>query len=247
MQSLRLIGKWILLLAATFVLSGCRTLQYREVQREFQSAVQADNTGTPFGSGYENILADLSPEYIERLDPRLRPNAWMVRAVAAWRSASYSNATWSADQGLEAGKALRGAMPFAGSRDEVLLHMIPAMVVDSEQSRRVRGTNGFTEATYKPVERAYRTALDQLDEAAQKFNDNTPEDVRAYYHYQRWRLLQNWTGAIGRISEAEALPGALDRAKTALGKSLEVSIKEARDNIPAGQPLRALIGAQGGR
>lgn len=248
MRTLNLTGKWLLLTIVAFGLTGCRTLQYREVQRDFRSAVQADNTGDPFGNGYENILTDLTPEYIEHLDPQLRPNAWMLRAVSAWRSGSFSNATESADRGLAAGKALESTMPFAGSRDEILLQMIPALVVDSEQSRRLVGSNApLSEANYKPIERAYRSALAQLDDAALRFNANTPEDVHAYYYYQRWRSLQHWTAAINRITDGTVMVGALDRAKTALGKSLEDAMKESRDKIPASQPLRALIRAQGGQ
>ena len=98
-----------------------------------------------------------------------------------------------------------------------------------------------------PVERAYRNTLAQMDDAALRFNANTPEDVHAYYYYQRWRLLQHWTAAINRMTDGDAILGALGRAKTTLGKSMEDAMKEARDKIPTGQPLRALIRAQGGQ
>ena len=233
-------------------LAGCRTLEYRQVQRDFQAAVQADNAGQPqpFGNGFELVITALTPERIDQLDPRLRPNAWMLRAVSAWRSGSYSNANTSAEQGLKAAATLPDAKLFTGSRDDVLLHMIPALVTDSEQTRRLDRTNAsISAADYKSFERAYKTALAQMDDAAGQFNDNTPDDVRYYYYYERWRLLQHWTTAIGRIAptDPDATINAFAQAKTAFGKPLEDAINEARDKIPPGQQFRALIRAQGGQ
>jgi hypothetical protein len=243
------IKKGILFAGLILGLSGCHTLEYRQVQRDFQAAVQADNTGDPFASGHEQIVATLTPEYINALDARLRPNAWMLRAVSSWRSGNYSNATASAEQGLAAAKSLPDPGRFAGSRDDVLLQMIPALVTDAEQTSLLaaRGKTPLTAADYKPFGIAYRTALEQMDEAAGHFNQNTPDDVVAYYYYQRWRLLQHWTAAISPMTDGSAITDAFAKAEQALGKSLEAAINEARDRIPTGQPLRALIRAQGGQ
>jgi len=247
-KSLHLTARWFFLTVVALGIAGCRTLEYRQVQRDFQAAVQADNTGQPFGNGHEQVVTTLTPEYINRLDPRLRPNAWMLRAVSAWRSGNYSNANDSAEQGLNAAKLPANATFFAGSRDDVLLHIIPALVADSEQTRRLARTNAPLSATdYQPFERAYKTVLGQMDDAAGRFNTNTSEDVLAYYYYQRWRLLQHWTAAISQMTDGEAISNAFSQAKAAIGKSLEDAIKEARDKIPTGQPLRALIRAQGGQ
>jgi hypothetical protein len=235
--------------ALLFVLSSCGTLDYRQVQRDFQAAVQADNSGDPFSAGHDQIVGALTPEYIRSLDPRLQPNAWMLRAVSSWRSGSYSNAIVGAEQGKLAAKAVAEEGRFAGSRDDVLLEMIPALVADAEQTSRLtrRAPVPLSAEEYKPFGAAYRTALQQMNDAAGRFTGNTPDDVLAYYYYQRWRLLQHWTAAIGSMTDGSAIPDALGDAERALGKPLEASIKEARDRVPAGHALRALIRAQGGQ
>jgi hypothetical protein len=89
----------LLALLGVVVLTGCATastvgstLDYREVQRDFNSAVQADNVRTAEGLGaltstnaeqlYEDVRIRLTDEQISRLDERLRPNAYALRAVS---------------------------------------------------------------------------------------------------------------------------------------------------------------------
>src|SRR5262249_4294421 len=116
---------------ALAVLTSCRTLEYRQVQSQFQEAVLADNSGTPFTHQHEDIVDHLTPEYIAGLDPKLRPNAWMLRAVSAWRAGLTNDvAQQSAQQGLADTNLV------AGSRDQIVLTMIPALVVDSDLLRR---------------------------------------------------------------------------------------------------------------
>lgn len=219
-------------------------MEYRQVQRDFQEAVRADNAGDPFGNGHENVVALLTPAYIGKLEARLRPNAWMLRAVSAWRSANYRTALQSA----EAGRAEPARA--AGSRDDVLLRLIPALVVDSEQIAHLRKTNTtLSAAAYRSIEAAYSMALDEAGQAQQVMTARTPDDVRAYVAYQRWRLLQHWTAAINLLDPTEpgAILGATEKAKRTLGKTLEEAIRDTRDAIPREHPLRELIRTQGGQ
>lgn len=234
---------WALLLALGFglVLAGCRVLDYRQVQRDFQAAVVADNSGQTFGVGHDLVLERLTPEYIARLEPRLRPNAWMLRAISSWRTGEYTNATESAQAGLHALNGLTNHPNFKGSRDHLILTMVPALVADSRNARI--GTNALTPATYTPIASAYQTAFGHLDEAAQQISPSTPPDALAYLYYQRWRLLQNWLGVINELAEPLA---ATQKAERLLHQPFDEAIKEARERIPAGHPLAALIKAQSG-
>lgn len=234
-----------LILCLTLALAaGCRTIAFRDIQRDFQDAVRADNAGDPFSDGHESVVATLTPEYISALDARLRPNAWMLRAVSAWRSGQYRMANESAERGR------RDPGLVSGSRDDVILNLVPALAIDGEQTARLsRAPAALSGADYRNYETAYKLALQQISEARNRFNEKTPEDVAAYFYYQRWRLLQHWTAAINRLDprEPDAIVAATEQARRILGKPLDEAVIESRDKIPTGHPLRNLVRAQGGQ
>src|SRR5262245_59235613 len=95
----------LLLLLVLVAAAGCTTLGYRTVQTQFQDTVRADNERftipfTDVTSGYQSVATQLTPEYINGLDPKLRPNAWTLRAVSQWRAEESSNAVASSVEGL---------------------------------------------------------------------------------------------------------------------------------------------------
>jgi hypothetical protein len=235
--------EWTVLAILVVILMGCQTLEYRQVQRDFEAAVRADNEGSVFTDLHQGIVAQLTPEYIASLDERLRPNAWLLRAVSAWRSGDFAVARASAQRGLSEPKLV------AHSRDDVLMSMIDALVVDSDVRQRwLAADRVATAETYSGYERDFKVALEQLAKAGAKISAPTPDSVQAYYHYQRWRILQNWSQVISRIDPKtpDVMLSALDRATAHLGQTPQKAAEVERDMLPADHPLRALIRTQGG-
>ena len=235
----------LLLAAVALSLAACRTLEYRTVQSDFEQAVRADNAGNPFSRQHEDIVTRLTPEYIGNLEPKLRPNAWMLRAVSAWRSGMTNAPEQSARSGLAETNLVHG------SRDEIVLAMIPALVTDSDLQRRwLAASRTLTEDPYKTTyEPGFKAALRELsDEAEAKMNERTPVDARAYYHYHRWRILLNWAAVIASVKPVSAAGAAQDRANAFVNTNgLDNAAAFQRDKIPGDHPLRGLIRAQGGQ
>jgi hypothetical protein len=234
-----------LLALLAVLLTACGTLEYRQIQSEFNQAVQADNSGVPFTDQHANILDQLTPDYIQGLDPRLRPNAWLLRSVSAWRMGSNDVALVSARQGL------REPTLAAGSRDQVVLEMIPALVIDSDLNRRwIEAGRTLTgpeySATYETT--GFVQAWRQLSgPASEAVSQATPAEVIAYLHYQRWRLILNWAAVITSVQPNQDFVAAQVRACTGLGVDRDpmFAAQQEVDQIPAHSPLTNLIRAQG--
>lgn len=238
------------------LLSGCGTLQYRSLQSDFNEAVVADNgwSVSPFGQNvaeslYTAVREELSDKYIDDLDARLQPNAWMLRAVCAWRTGQYMDAHSAATKGTAALNSEQ-----LGSRDHVMLGMLDGMIVDAELRETylalpVHGPKDRTldQAAYQGVfEAAFATALSSLDASQTLLGKSTPPDVVWYYHSQRWRLLQNWRVVVNDIDDSTERVSCKGDAKVTLGGTFKDASSAARDAIPSSHPLHQLILAQGG-
>lgn len=238
-----------LLTLVSLLLTACQTLDYRQIQNDFNQSVQAENSGVPFMDQHLSVLQSLTPEYIAKLDPKLRPNAWMLRAVSAWRVSSNELADESVIRGLKEPALV------AGSRDQIILEMVPALVIDSDLRRRWNEAGQTLAATeYRQTyEVGFKAAWNRLsNNAGPAINRATSDDVLAYFHYQRWRLIINWNAVVGSVQPEDEAREARRRAATFLGVSdvasgplLEAARREAAQ-IPQGNALRELIKAQGG-
>ena len=234
---------WTVLLVLTAV--ACSTLHYRQIQSDFEQAVLADNAQLDpiidrSDALYREVAAALTNERIAQLDPQLRANAWMIRAFSEWRSRQLARALASAERGRAAG-------PVAHSRDDVLLHLIPALVIDSEVMQAWLDAGQTTDpALYASTQETdFRTAVAKIDEARARLGPATPLSTRYYAAYQRWRVLQNWRGVIREIPDRPARKAARDRAQVG-GKPLKEAAAAARDAIPANHFLALQIRAEGG-
>ena len=139
----------VIIVLSTAVVS-CTVLRYRAIQEEFKLAVELDNENamSRYGSsqvfvdpGYDEVINNLSDQYIAALDPKLQPNAYMLRAVSEWRLAhsqtSYDAASPYLDASLSSASAgLEDFGPEQHSRDRVILTLLPALVIDTEIERR---------------------------------------------------------------------------------------------------------------
>jgi hypothetical protein len=250
----------LLFLCAALLLSGCfETLNYRHIQDDFNAAVAADNevstvpTADPVGvltSGdaqqrYQEIAARLSDKDIDRLDKRLQPNAYALRAVAQWRCGKLIEARNSATKGLALDNVANSP------RDQMVLKIIPALVIDKELVAKFRAAGrAVNEATYNiTYPKDFATAAQILKDATNAAQPATPDAVIFYVHLQRWRVLQNWRVVISMIDGgaprgAEARTRAQDGAKTLLGgQSLLTEISSEEALVPANDPIRKAMEA----
>lgn len=249
-----------LLLIASAILAGCiltpvaTTFTYRDIQGEFNQAVQADNqvavqpfTGSVSTSLYEGVNEKLTDEYVASLDARLQPNAWLLRSVAEWRTGDFAEAENSAQKGLDHPNLSES------SRDQVALLMIPALVSESFVGKQLRqapeeiSPDDYDETFAGDLNRASKA----LGMARNAMAEATPVDVQYYFEFQVWRLLQNWNIIIGKISgEAEQRneirEAALQQLRTdgLIGEEDQSMAKAAgsvEERIPTSHPLNALI------
>ncbi len=237
--------------------AGCGTLDYRGVQAQFNEASRQDSwrtvspateTTSTTQTTYADVLAKLTGSYIAKLDPRLQPNAWLLRALSEWRLDELSKAGTSAGKGLS-------AKPGAGSRDDILLRLVPSLVADRECEIAWRTAGKKLEiAQYDHVEpwgfpgytHAYETAFEEWGEAMRAEGPATPSTTKYYMYYQRWRMIRNW----GEIINSVEPEGDSDKADAAARKiltpdtesppSLSDVAKAAAAMIPKAHPLHML-------
>ncbi len=238
-------------IAVAAMVVGCAsTFQYRAVQRDFMEAARIDNLATAdplsastAAASFGTIVSDLTPEKIADLDPKLRGNAWVIRGYSQWRAGQYREAIVSADAGGDAASL--------GPRDKVLLEMLPALAVESEQyDAWVAKQRVLSTADYPPFAAGFREAWEQLGKAANLMDEQTAPSTRYYLAYQRWLLLTNWRLVIASINREQPGDSAREAARCAaekvVGEKLDVAAAKQRDAIPGWYPLRDLIKAQGG-
>ena len=230
---------------AALLFTGCQTLDYRQIQNDFNQSVEADNTGNPFVGQHTRVLERLTPEYIGKLETKLRPNAWMLRSVSAWRVGSNEVAITAAREGLKEPTLV------PGSRDHVVLEMIPALVIDSDLNRRwIEAGRTLTTSDYVATyeTNGFVQAWKQLSgPASQAIKASTPQEVVAYFHYQRWRLILNWTAAIVSINPTTNIVAAQAQACTILKVQRDplFAAQKEVEQIPDSSAFARLIKAQG--
>jgi hypothetical protein len=237
-----------LVACAAVALAGCPTLNYRSIQDDFNAAVTVDNVrsvdaiGALTGAGaierYCEIQAQLTDAYVEALDDRLEPNAYAIRAVAQWRCGKLAEARDSAAKGLQRPNV-------AGSpRDEMVLTMIPALVIDQELVAKFKA-NGATVSAAEygaAYPRDFATAAELLKSATSGVQPGTPVSIIAYVHLHRWRVLTNWSIVISKIdggaaSGSDARNAARSEAQRLLGnRPLDAEIASEEQLVKTGDP-----------
>lgn len=232
-------------LLACLLLTACSQFdpvtKLGDIQKQFDAASRQENLaalghGTP--AGYAAVAAQLSEGFITTL-PRasLKANAWMLRAVAESRTAKFNQALASAQNGRLAG-------PVPRMRDDILLTLVPALVIDTETVTAWRAAgNAFTLEQYQArAETAYPTAFNHLRKAQALYGAETDDETKHYVAFHQWRMLLNWDAMINRMNEEETVrDDAARRASSAIGGlSLAKQARAARESIPATSPYRSL-------
>lgn len=240
-------------------LTGCaavnevqQTFELRDVQQQFSQAVIADNNAVidPFIAGtsealFGRVIDALDDQRIDDLDPRLQANAWMMRAVSAWRTGRAAEALAWAERGL----ASPGLV--AQSRDHILLVLIPALVIDTDLRQRLTSDGRRVRAESYDAPDGYRanfeTAMRTVESARSLVGVATPATTVDYLNYQAWRVLTNWRYVVSTLDTREARAAAGEAAKLFLrSDGLDASASAAAAAIPDDSPLRQRIGEQGG-
>jgi hypothetical protein len=245
---------WLILIAA--LASGCAsTLNYRDLQKDFNQAVQADNVHAVEGlgaltssslAGYEEVQSRLNEKYLQSLDPKLTLNAYAMKAVAQWRTGRLAAAKQTADTAL----ARKDVPP--SPRDTMVLLMIPALVNDQDiwdRYKKLPKPKRLSWNDYKEVyEPDFAGAAASLKEAASLAPPGMPEDMLNYVSYQRWRILAHWQNVISSLYDADSEKGnemrnrARASAKSLLnGVELETELDTQKKAIPPGHWLRNYI------
>ena len=221
----------------------CTTLHYAGIQSDFEKAVLADNSSadSPFIDRYQTVEATLTDTYIMRLDPKLKANAWMLRALSQWRSGDFDGARRSAEKGLNAD-------PPEGSRDLIVLSMIDGMTITTERERaaRVIEKQGLQPSAYADhYESELAEAWASLSSVERKFGPQTPTAVKDYWSYECWRCIQAWDYVISTIQSDEADGGrvarntARKRAEKHLGTDFDQASANAVAKVSAESPFRS--------
>jgi hypothetical protein len=259
----------VIIALATAAVS-CTALRYRAIQDDFNHAVEMDNESAMgrYGSsqvfvdpGYDEVISNLSDRYIAALDPKLQPNAYMLRAVSEWRLArsqiSYDAASPYLDASLRSARAgLKDPGPQLHSRDHVILRILPALLIDTEIEKRFNDLDRKLSAAQYEQTPGFKSLFDQAFRQVQAGKNAiglaTPEGVRYYVIFQRWRLMDNWRTVInGLFAEPGAVPNTDDlRDKASIEaagllavKSLDAEMREIQKSIPADDPIRKLMDA----
>jgi hypothetical protein len=246
----------LLILVAAFVSSCASTFTFRDIQKDFNNAVQAENVQSveAIGSitsssqaGYEDVLARLDDKYIQSVDPKLRMNAYAMKAVAQWRTGKLKEAKDTANTGLP--------QKDVSPRDKMVLLIIKPLVNDQDLGVRFRQLpepRHVSLSDYQdPYAKDFADAAKALKDAADQATPDLPEDVVFYVYYQRWRVLQNWHIIIGSLwdgrdnfSDASIKirnQAYADTKKALNGVELRNEIKNQKEKIPDGHWLRRYI------
>jgi hypothetical protein len=229
------------------LISGCAsTVNYKNIQNDFNKAVQADNLQsydpqmlgtltTTYQQTYEDVLQRLNEPYIQSIDSRLKMNAYTMKAISQWRTGKLDEAQQTAARGQ--------TQPVVGARDKMVLLILPALIADQKLTQKYRlGRKVSLEDYKKNYEAEYSQAVSSLKEAIRQIPPDLPENMVNYVHYQRWRILNNWGTVIASIVGLEAGIDAIDRATNLLnGVPLLDEIKKEKESVPQTDSLRRLM------
>jgi len=202
---------------------------------------------------YQAVASELTPDYIARLDEKLRPNAWTLRAVSQWRAGEYTPAVTSALEGLTEITRQSAQTPhLVHGRDSIILTMLPGLVEDSRLRQRfIEHGAADVAAHYDEYDARFRTAVRALAEAREKTAAPTPPEVIAYWSWQTWRLLQNWSYILSQLPPENAADPNLEAdafVKSALANtglenatSLSAAMAALESTLPSDHPYLQLI------
>ena len=236
-------------LLISLLCGACQQTQHvfdlQRTQRTFDAASHQDNLaaiGQGIPSGYADVLKELTPERISALpDPRLKANAWMMRGVSEWRTGDYLKAQASAANGLQAG-------PESGSRDHLLLLMLPALAIDGQifDAWKKAGQSFTLEQYNSMAANDYPVALTKLRSVSGSFNEKTDDDTRHLVAFHQWRLFLNWDAMINRMTADESVrDAAAEIASSHFGSiSLAKQARAARDSIRTDSTYGKLIASR---
>lgn len=218
-----------------FFLCSCGTLKYRDIQQDFNNAVQNDNItsevpGSDPQASYQSIILNLTEDFIGSLDVRLQGNAYVLKAIAQWRTGQFEDALKSVD---------KASSKQLGARDKVMVQLLPIMIAESSLMKDYSQKEGIPYDKYENYLNKYAgfyRMLNSIDTGTA-----SADSIKFYVAYQGWRIMTNWKIVASSVKPAGKISEALDKAKNALSKDLTDVISEFKSRIPASHPLAQLI------
>ena len=218
-----------------FFLCSCGTLKYRDIQQDFNNAVQNDNItsevpGSDPQASYQSIILNLTEDFIGGLDARLQGNAYVLKSIAQWRTGQFKDALNSVD---------KASAKQLGARDKVMVQLLPIMIAESSLMK------GFSQKEGIPYDN-YGNYLNKFAGFYRMLNsiDNGTESadsIKFYVAYQGWRIMSNWKIVASSVKPATKITDALTKAQSALSKDLNSVITDFKSRIPSTHPLAQLI------
>jgi hypothetical protein len=223
------------------ILSGCPTVHYSKTQDDF-------NRGD-----YTKVSGELTDTQVQALDQKLQFNAYTLKAYSEWQTGKLAEAKQTAATAM----AQPGLV--AGSRDKLLMSILPTLVDEQELYNKYQQLPEPKQITMQAYKNDYENGYKQVVAALKNAYTQAPADVPGssldYAHCQRGRALGNWRVIMNHIWDGVSPKSiatldleaeAQDRAKQFLqGTSVADEInKERKFPCPEPKELLAAKGAQ---
>ena len=211
---------WVVL---ALLASGCGgTLQFRDIQNSYNTAVKTEaqekiligkagksNQGIPvntYEGYYQDVIRQLNNEFIEKLDAKLKPTAYVMLTASRIRLGQFEKARTDAKTGRELSETA------SSPRDKVYLQAADGIIMLEMALKRFRGrdTNQpFTLKKYNEAEdNKFLSYPEAFKEAYTTFsnvitnNSDAPESIKAFVVFQKIRVLTHWDVVFSEITDS---------------------------------------------
>jgi hypothetical protein len=234
------------------LLCSCSTINYRNVQEDYNNAVRNEINSSvipmsDYKVEYSWVINALTKENINSLDDRLKGNAYMLLAISHWRINEYKKAKEAVDNAEMVSKAASTNPALAlGARDNIMLKILPSLIAESSKLSKYDKSKGLDEEQYSSFKTVYKLITKDLQKSFTDLNTGNPGAIKFYIAYQNWRVLQNWRIVISTLKTSQLRISSLKEVDEIMNGASEdfTNLKEAinfySSKIPLDNPLRVL-------
>jgi len=236
-----LLASRALLLAVLCTLSACAPymLQYKSAQDSFNQAAEIENQSLT--DPQSMMIADFSLPYammtdlIGSKDQQLKQdgllgNAYVIQALAAWKTGKYTEAQRASEEAL---LALAPNM----HRDRALMEAMPGLIA-AEKAYAITNEQG---SNFCDIADLVKTAYENLGKAAEKAPQKHP--VKAYLHTNQLAALATLSQAAEKLTGDESGCGFACMGQGVIGRRKLSSCITEKANLAIAQ-LGELEGQQ---
>lgn len=218
-----LVKGWCLWIVLALLAGGCQTLQFRDIQDDYNAAVEAEagertviseasssSQGIPvntYDDRYREIIRQLDRNFIKGLDKKLQPTAYVMLTASHISLKQYKEARNSAKTGREHVEAAQSP------RDRVYLQAADGIILLGTALQRYgerdpgkpftlmeyNETGGDQFLSYPDAfEKAYNNFSGVLNDPG---NSNAPESIKVFIIFQKLRVLTHWNEVFSEITD----------------------------------------------